>query len=244
MTSTIIRLYIATPPQQPPLLTMPPLPAPLLMPTLHSSSLMLFSGGLPRSGYGDHWAVTLMRGGGDEEESHVVLDVASKIVDFVVIDNDISFFHNTTCLEDGSFEGATRGDRSDHSGDKARESVQQNTQGRFSKSSQPLFNTSSPSSLVILCEEEVVVVDLKGSDWPSYRLPHLTSPHCSAITSLFHAANVPESFMAKLKQAGKQQNIRSPNYCRKVCGACVSPVCHLCVACLSLLWSFIGSFTH
>lgn len=49
---------------------------------------MIFSGGMPRSGYGDRWTVTIMRGDGDDgEQSHVVLDLTSRVIDFVVVDS-------------------------------------------------------------------------------------------------------------------------------------------------------------
>lgn len=61
-----------------------------------------------------------------------------------------------------------------------------------------------------------MVIDLVGRDWPSYRLPHLTSPHCSAITSVFHVSEVPETFLKKLGEAGRVQQLKNVTFTRKV----------------------------
>ena len=42
----------------------------------------IFSGGMPRAGYGDKYTVTVMK----NEDDHVVLDLSSKIVDFQVLE--------------------------------------------------------------------------------------------------------------------------------------------------------------
>ena len=43
----------------------------------------VFSGGMPRASYGDKFTVTVMKG----EEKHSVLDLTSKISDFVMIED-------------------------------------------------------------------------------------------------------------------------------------------------------------
>ena len=147
---------------------------------------MVFSGGMPKSGYGDRWVVSLMKGGGDEDESHVVLDITSKIIDFLVLDNEFNecLVSSVWCTSD-NFKG-----RTNRENDGKSEVNFKRGANRGNKSSHPSYTTPKPASLVILSEEEVVVVDLQSNEWPSYRLPHLTSPHCSAITSLFHATDV------------------------------------------------------
>lgn len=42
----------------------------------------IFAGGMPRASYGEKFTVTVMK----NEEEHTVLDIASKIVDFLVIE--------------------------------------------------------------------------------------------------------------------------------------------------------------
>lgn len=44
-------------------------------------------------------------------------------------------------------------------------------------------DTNITESLVVLAEEELIVVDLITSGWPSFLLPYLASLHSSAITS-------------------------------------------------------------
>lgn len=44
----------------------------------------IFAGGMPRASYGEKFTVTIMK----NEEEHVVLDLASKIIDFLVIETD------------------------------------------------------------------------------------------------------------------------------------------------------------
>ena len=37
-------------------------------------------------------------------------------------------------------------------------------------------------SLIVLCEEELVAIDLISPSWPVFRSPYLASPHSSALT--------------------------------------------------------------
>ena len=39
------------------------------------------------------------------------------------------------------------------------------------------------SALVILCEEELIVIDLITPNWPVFPLPYLSSPHSTALTA-------------------------------------------------------------
>ncbi len=47
-------------------------------------SWRIFAGGMPRASYGEKFTVTIMK----NEEDHVVLDLASKIIDFLVIETN------------------------------------------------------------------------------------------------------------------------------------------------------------
>ena len=40
------------------------------------------------------------------------------------------------------------------------------------------------SALIILCEEEIVAIDLVTPNWPNFSLPYLSSPHSTALTAL------------------------------------------------------------
>ncbi|CAH1794883.1 unnamed protein product [Owenia fusiformis] len=62
-----------------------------------------------------------------------------------------------------------------------------------------------PHTLLVLCEEELVAIDLLSDGWPSFQLPYCSSLHSSAITTSAHAANVPDAFWEKVEQAGKAQ---------------------------------------
>lgn len=42
---------------------------------------MIFSGGMPRASHGDKYTVSIMQG----DVEHVVLDVTSKVVDFITL---------------------------------------------------------------------------------------------------------------------------------------------------------------
>ena len=46
----------------------------------------IFSGGMPRASYGDKFTVSVMRTAG-EEEQHAVLDLASKVIDWLVVEH-------------------------------------------------------------------------------------------------------------------------------------------------------------
>ena len=47
----------------------------------------IFSGGMPRASYGDKFTVSVMRTS-SEEEQHTVLDLSSKVVDWVVVEEE------------------------------------------------------------------------------------------------------------------------------------------------------------
>lgn len=55
------------------------------------------------------------------------------------------------------------------------------------------------SCLVILAEEEMVFIDLKTEEWPSFASPYLTSLHSSAITCSCFVSNVASDVFNKIK---------------------------------------------
>ena len=70
---------------------------------------------------------------------------------------------------------------------------------------------SSPDSLIILSEEEIVLVDLVSAGWPQYRPPYLLSLHASAITCLSLHSEVSEELLTELQLTScKTQHNFSP----------------------------------
>lgn len=61
-------------------------------------------------------------------------------------------------------------------------------------------------------EEELVVIDLQTSGWPSLPTPYLAPLHSSAITCSFHIASVPPKLWERLVNAGKAQQSRQPTH--------------------------------
>jgi lethal(2) giant larvae protein len=43
--------------------------------------------------------------------------------------------------------------------------------------------TGQAEALVVLAEEELIVIDLISTGWPTFSLPYLASLHCSAVTA-------------------------------------------------------------
>eukprot|EP00111_Clytia_hemisphaerica_P008566 TCONS_00025019-protein len=63
-------------------------------------------------------------------------------------------------------------------------------------------------ALVVLCEEEVVVVDLKNSSEKGYQVydkPYLACIHSSPISATTHVTDIPKDLWAFLVEAGKKQ---------------------------------------
>lgn len=58
--------------------------------------------------------------------------------------------------------------------------------------------TNHVEALVVLAEEELIVIDLISSTWPTHSLPYLASLHCSAITAQTAVA-VSTSLYQKIK---------------------------------------------
>ena len=69
-----------------------------------------------------------------------------------------------------------------------------------------LAEYDDPYAIIVLVEEELVAIDLKSENWPTFRQPYLCSPHSSAMTCAHHAASVPEVFWKKLQEAGASQS--------------------------------------
>ncbi|MGH0138024.1 UNVERIFIED_CONTAM: hypothetical protein FKN15_027005 [Acipenser sinensis] len=55
-----------------------------------------------------------------------------------------------------------------------------------------------PTALVVLLEEELVVIDLQTTGWPTIPSPYLAPLHSSAITCSYHISNVPSQFAPSL----------------------------------------------
>uniref|UniRef100_A0A674ERW3 LLGL scribble cell polarity complex component 1 n=1 Tax=Salmo trutta TaxID=8032 RepID=A0A674ERW3_SALTR len=62
-----------------------------------------------------------------------------------------------------------------------------------------------PSALVVLLEEELVVIDLLTTGWPSVPPPYLAPLHSSAITTSCHLDDVPAKLWDRLATAGNSQ---------------------------------------
>lgn len=58
--------------------------------------------------------------------------------------------------------------------------------------------TGHAEALVVLAEEELIVIDLISSGWPTFSLPYLASLHCSAITAQ-SAVTVTSKLYEKIK---------------------------------------------
>uniref|UniRef100_A0A914WLH6 Lethal giant larvae homologue 2 domain-containing protein n=1 Tax=Plectus sambesii TaxID=2011161 RepID=A0A914WLH6_9BILA len=65
-----------------------------------------------------------------------------------------------------------------------------------------------PSSLVVLCEEELVAIDLRDSKWGAYRLPYFFPIHSSPVTAAFHVADVADAVYDTIERLGEQQHGR------------------------------------
>lgn len=62
-----------------------------------------------------------------------------------------------------------------------------------------------PSTLVVLLEEELVVIDLQTPGWPTIPAPYLAPLHSSAITCSYHISNVPAKLWERIVRAGQHQ---------------------------------------
>lgn len=64
-----------------------------------------------------------------------------------------------------------------------------------------------PAFLVVLCEEELVVIDLKTKEtgFPTFMKPYLVCLHSSPITCSSHSHNCPTSLFQQIEKAGTKQ---------------------------------------
>uniref|UniRef100_A0A0V0G3S9 Putative tomosyn n=1 Tax=Triatoma dimidiata TaxID=72491 RepID=A0A0V0G3S9_TRIDM len=61
------------------------------------------------------------------------------------------------------------------------------------------------SILVVLAEEELVALQLNGTDWPMLPLPYLVSLHASAVTCSTYVSDVPQSTWDNIVAAARAQ---------------------------------------
>uniref|UniRef100_A0A8C7KVB7 LLGL scribble cell polarity complex component 1 n=1 Tax=Oncorhynchus kisutch TaxID=8019 RepID=A0A8C7KVB7_ONCKI len=73
-----------------------------------------------------------------------------------------------------------------------------------------------PKALVVLLEEELVVIDLLTTGWPSVPPPYLAPLHSSAITTSCHLDNVPAKLWDRLAAAGNSQGAQPGSW--PICG--------------------------
>lgn len=72
-------------------------------------------------------------------------------------------------------------------------------------SSEDRDENDEPHTLVVLAEEEIVLIDLDSTNWPTFHLPYMNSLHCSAITCSQHVGNIPNQLWQKIVDAGEAQ---------------------------------------
>uniref|UniRef100_A0AAZ3RG63 Lethal giant larvae homologue 2 domain-containing protein n=1 Tax=Oncorhynchus tshawytscha TaxID=74940 RepID=A0AAZ3RG63_ONCTS len=80
----------------------------------------------------------------------------------------------------------------------------------------PEHDYDDPKALVVLLEEELVVIDLLTTGWPSVPPPYLAPLHSSAITTSCHLDNVPAKLWDRLAAAGNSQGVQPGSW--PICG--------------------------
>uniref|UniRef100_A0A8K9X243 LLGL scribble cell polarity complex component 1 n=1 Tax=Oncorhynchus mykiss TaxID=8022 RepID=A0A8K9X243_ONCMY len=80
----------------------------------------------------------------------------------------------------------------------------------------PEHDYDDPKALVVLLEEELVVIDLLTTGWPSVPPPYLAPLHSSAITTSCHLDNVPAKLWDRLAAAGNSQGAQPGSW--PICG--------------------------
>uniref|UniRef100_A0A915BPQ5 Lethal giant larvae homologue 2 domain-containing protein n=1 Tax=Parascaris univalens TaxID=6257 RepID=A0A915BPQ5_PARUN len=121
--------------------------------------IKFYSGGMPRSSYGDRYTLAAMRQG-----KLVVFDFGSPVIDFFIVP-----------------------------------SLQSPKVADFSKA----------IALVVLCEQEIVCIDLSDRSWPVHNLPYLHSLHSSGVTCNIHCSNIEEHVWKALVKVSDVQKKRS-----------------------------------
>uniref|UniRef100_A0A5S6QJ98 LLGL domain-containing protein n=1 Tax=Trichuris muris TaxID=70415 RepID=A0A5S6QJ98_TRIMR len=69
-----------------------------------------------------------------------------------------------------------------------------------------------PEALFVLCEEELVAIDLLSDDWLCWRLPYLQPFHASPVTACFYLPDVPRSTFSRIRSAGLQRTASDRKY--------------------------------
>lgn len=64
-----------------------------------------------------------------------------------------------------------------------------------------------PHCVIVLCEEELVAIDLWSKEWPIWRLPYLHSVHDTCITAAAHVTDIAEDVWEKIIAYGKLQTV-------------------------------------
>ncbi|XP_026472998.1 protein lethal(2) giant larvae-like [Ctenocephalides felis] len=63
----------------------------------------------------------------------------------------------------------------------------------------------TPQALIVLCEEELVAIELNSDNWCQLPPPYLVSLHAAAVTFSQHVSNVPQWLWDDIINAGKSQ---------------------------------------
>lgn len=63
----------------------------------------------------------------------------------------------------------------------------------------------TPQALIVLCEEELVAIELSSDNWGQLSPPYLVSLHAAAVTFSQHVSNVPQWLWDDIVSAGKVQ---------------------------------------
>lgn len=58
---------------------------------------------------------------------------------------------------------------------------------------------------MVVCDEELVGIDLISEDWPTFRLPYCYSLHSSPIMACVHVADVDAQVAAKIVEDGRKR---------------------------------------
>lgn len=152
--------------------------------------LLVFSGGMPRATYDDKNPVTIVKVDADGKDSiKVVLDLTSKVLDFVVITRPRGQLGAGAKSTGGG--GGGGGKKNKH------KQQQKQEQQR---------NNPIAVALAILAEEEFVMVDLLNSEsYLEFSLPYLNCVHSSAITCNQHYSEISDELYDQLLAFNRQQ---------------------------------------
>lgn len=144
-----------------------------------TDELVVFSGGMPRSAYGDHQCVSVHGADG----SKVCLDFTSKVIDFFV-----TFRADETDDRADTDDTEADSEAHDEADSAAGERVQRQAE-----------------VLVVLLEEELCAFDLTDAALPTVPLPYLHSVHVSAVTCNHLQSQVSRTVYERIAEAGAAQ---------------------------------------